>query len=131
MIKLEEITLGKKTIVIIAVGVLIIGAACWLMFSRGIPDTGSGIDKARTNIQSVGDKQQSAIDRLGTVETGLERSASEIGHISTGLKDTAGAINSVEGRISKSESKLNSSAGLIAEGKSILGQIRARGQIRN
>lgn len=127
----EEINFDKKNICIIVIGLFAITVLYWFMFCRGIPDTGSGIDKARTDIQSARDKQQSAIDRLGTVETGLDRSTAEAGRISTGLKDTAGAITTVEGRITESENRLNSSAGLIAEGKSILGQIRARGKVGN
>jgi peptidoglycan hydrolase CwlO-like protein len=121
----------KKTTIITIVILLIAGVACWLMFSGGIPDTGSGIDAARTNLQSVGDQQQSAIDRLGDIETGLTDSANKAGTISTGLGDTAKSIDTVTGRIDQSEVRLKSSAELISEGQRILATVRERGQTGN
>jgi peptidoglycan hydrolase CwlO-like protein len=130
MIKLGGINFDQKIVIIIS-GLLTVGVLYWLMCGRGIPDTGSGIDAARTDIQSARGKQQSAIERIGTVESGLDRSATETGRISAGLKDTSGKIAAVEERITKSEGGLKSSAELISEGQRIIGQIRERGKVRN
>jgi peptidoglycan hydrolase CwlO-like protein len=128
---MEVFNLDKKTTIIAVAILLIAGVACWFMFSGGIPDTGSGIDAARTDLQSAGDQQQSAIDRLGDIETGLTDSANKAGTISTGLGDTAKSIDTVTGRIDQSEVRLKSSAELISEGKSILAAVRKRGQVEN
>ncbi|AIF54096.1 hypothetical protein [Pelosinus sp. UFO1] len=131
MIKLEDVNFDKKTIIIIAIGLFIVGVLGWFMFGRGIPDTGSAIDQTRSNLSTVGDKQQSAIERLDVIENGLTNSADKACAISAGIGNTTKSINSVEGRITESQDRLKSSAGLITEGKSILRQVRERGQVGN
>ena len=45
--------LDKKTFILPIVGLLIICIALWGMFSGGIPDNGSGIDKARAELSTA------------------------------------------------------------------------------
>jgi peptidoglycan hydrolase CwlO-like protein len=120
------IAIDKKTLIIIA-GIVLIGAIAGYVF-RGVPNPGSGADAVRANLSAAGQQQQAAIDRLSTIENGLDASAAKAGTISAGLGDTAKSIATVESRIDSSEAKLTDSAELIAEGQRILATVRARGQ---
>jgi len=122
--------IDKKTIAIAVVGLFVICIAGWYMFSGGIPDNGSGIDKARTNLQSTGSKQSEAIGRLDTIGTGLDSGAAEADRISAGLKDTADTITAAKDRIGQSKSELVGSTNLFAECKQILRTVRERGPAR-
>lgn len=121
--------MDKKTTYII-IALLLAGAIAWYMFGR-VPCDGERINEIRTDIQSIGDQQQTAIEGLGRIENGLSDSAAEAGRVSTGLGDVAESVTSIEDRISASQERVRDSAELIREGKSILAGIRARGQAGN
>ncbi len=119
--------IGSKNIVIIIV-LFFIAIAGWYVFGPDLSSDRSGIDEARTNIQSASEQQSKAAERIKSVETGLDDSAAKAGRISTGLAGTAAAIANVETRIDSGQNGAQSSAELIAEGQSILARIRKRNQ---
>lgn len=125
---IKSIFTDKKTLLIIAMCV-IAGLIAWNVYGGG--DNPSGADQVRSDLRSVGDQQQSAIDGLGIIENGLGDSAEQAGTISAGLGDVAGTINTVEDRIDASQDRLKSSASLIAEGKSIIRSVQQRNGIGN
>ena len=113
---------------VIAIAVLFCaGIAYWLSFSS-IPNNRTGADAVRADIQSVISEQSRAIDRLGTIETGLDDSATKAGELSAGIESIASSIDSVAIRIAIGENRLADSQQLIEEGQRILNQVRARGQ---
>jgi len=122
--KLGEI-LDKKTIVIICITVCI-GIFLWITFSPGSTDNTRRTEQIGSDIRSASEQQQSAIDRLGVIENGLNDSAEQAGEISTGLGETSSTINSAKERIESSQGIASDSASLIAEGKRIVATVRAR-----
>ena len=131
MVKIE-IQTDKKTYIIIAIFVLVAGIICWDVFGRdNISSDRDRINEIRSDLRSVEQQQQSAIDGLAGIENGLDDSAATIGRISDGISNTTKSIATVENRIDSSQAKLADSSGLIAEGKRIVRQIRTRGQVGN
>ena len=122
--KLGEI-LDKKTIVI-AIIIICIGIFLWNAFSPGSTDNTRRTEQIGSDIRSASEQQQSAIDRLGVIENGLNDSAEQAGEISTGLGETSSTINSAKERIESSQGIASDSASLIAEGKRIVATVRAR-----
>jgi len=120
----------KKTTYIV-IAVMLLAVASWYLFSSRLPDNGSRVNEIGADISAVGVEQQSAIDRLGTIENGLSDSAAEAGRVSEGLGDTTGTIAGVEDRISASQDRVRDSAEIIREGQSIISGVRARGQVRD
>lgn len=110
-LKEEGEKFDKKTIVIVVL-VILLGLFGWLLFTPNIPDNRSGIDEVRDHLQSVREQQQSALDRIEVIESGI-----------ADAKDTA---DRVDASISTSQGLSTDSAGLIAEGQSILGDVRQR-----
>jgi methyl-accepting chemotaxis protein len=119
----------KKNYLIIAGVLLVVGFIAWDVLCGGnISNNGNGADAVRTELESVSDKQQSAIDGLTNIEAGLDDSQREAGAISEGLGDVADSIGTVEERINDSETRAKSSAELISESQSILSRVRERGK---
>lgn len=114
----------KKSIFIVC-ALFIAIFAIWSVFSA-LRNQGERIDGIRNDISVVREKQQSAIDRLGRIESGLDDSARKVDEISRGLGDVAGAINRTQDRVDASTSGAIDSAEAIKRGQSILGDIRAR-----
>ena len=118
-----------KNVVFVAVALLFAAIVFWFSFGPGrVPDNGNGADQIRADIQSAGEQQSAAIDRLGTIETGLDDSATKAGELSAGIESIASSIDSVAIRIAIGENRLADSQQLIEEGQRILNQVRARGQ---
>lgn len=89
-------------------------------------NNGAGADETRKHIDEAREQQQSAIDRLGNVEAGLDDSIQSARAVSDGLADTAKTVDNTKDRIESSEGRLAESTRLIDEGKSILAGIRKR-----
>ena len=53
MLKIGDVNFDKKNIIIAVIILLIVGISCWGMFSGGIPDNGSAISQARTELESA------------------------------------------------------------------------------
>ena len=114
---------------VIAIAVLFCaGIAYWLSFSS-IPNNRTGADAVRADIQSVISEQSRAIDRLGTIEAGLDDSAAKAGELSAGIGNTAEAIAGIESRIGEGAERTRTSQQLAREGRRILQTIRERGTI--
>ena len=122
--KLGEL-LDKKTVIIYII-VIAVGVILWNAFSPGSTDTTGRTEQIRSDIRSASEQQQSAIDRLGTIENGLNDSARKAGEISAGLGETSATIGSAKERIESSQSRASDSAGLITEGKRIVATVRER-----
>lgn len=139
MVKMEDLKNGenKRYFLTITI-VLAIGIACWIMFSGGIPDNGSGIDKARIELESTRTELEAArrelsesraiVEELKRANRDIKREISE----SRTIVDQVGQSNhSIAGEINESRKFNNASGNLIEECKSILKTVRARGQARN
>ena len=121
-----------KNIVFIAGALLCAGIVFWLCFSPiRVPDNGNGADAVRADIQSAGEQQSSAIERLGTIAAGLDDSAAKAGELSAGIAVAAEAIADIESRIGEGAERARTSQQLIESGRCILGQIRSRGPVRD
>ncbi len=119
--------MDKKTLLIIAL-LLAFGALCWYVFGRVLPDQRSGVDAVRTELDAVREQQQRTLDRLGTVENGLDRGAAEANRISEGLDSVTGTVADVEERISASEDRARGSASAIGDSKRLIDKVRERGK---
>lgn len=87
----------------------------WLLFTeqcKDIHDDGAGVDKVRDDLSTVGDQQQSAIERLEAIESGT--------------RDAQKSADRVDAAISAGQAITDDSANLIAEGQRILAGIRQR-----
>jgi methyl-accepting chemotaxis protein len=120
---------NAKTIIYIVLAVCLC-VVCY-MFGPGLFGGRARVDQVRDNIQSAGDQQQQAAQRLDTIKTGLDTSAAESGRVSTGLGKIADTIAGTERRIDSSKDQSNDSASLIAEGKRIVEQIKQRNKTGN
>jgi outer membrane murein-binding lipoprotein Lpp len=127
MINIDKIMQYKKYI--IAAVLLIAALVAWNVFSGG--NSTGRVNEIKSDLQSVGDKQQSAIVRLGTIENGLTDSASKAASISEGLGNTSKSIDTVKDRISIDQNRLTDSASLISEGQRIIYNVQQRNGIRN
>ena len=121
-----------KNVVFVAVALLFAAIVFWFSFGPGrVPDNGNGADQIRADIQSAGEQQSAAIDRLGTIEAGLDDSAAKAGELSAGIAVAAEAIADIESRIGEGAERARTSQQLIESGRCILGQIRSRGPVRD
>jgi hypothetical protein len=95
---------GQPAIIIIAIVVLLICYLTWYMFrGRNVSDNGTGIDAVTNQLSTVGSEQQSALDGITTVESGLSGSqksvdgiSSEVGEVSTGLDSTQKQLQTLQ-----------------------------------
>lgn len=110
---------------------LLIAIVAFLLYSYFIHNDRTGADAVRDHINAVGDKQQSAINRLAGIESGLNTSISTTTNIARGIEEAQSSIRNVQDRITASEDRIGHSAGLIGQGKSILDGVRKRGQGEN
>ena len=119
-----------KNVIFVAVALLCASIVFWFSFGPGrVPDNGNGADAVRADIQSVGEQQSAAIDRLGTIAAGLDDSAAKAGELSAGIGNTAEAIAGIESRIGEGAERTRTSQQLAREGRRILQTIRERGTI--
>lgn len=101
MIFIDKILANKNYLI---GGVLIIAVACYLMFSGGIPDIGSGIDKARTELSAVRaeldtanrqlSESQSIVDELKRTNSDLTNEIAESRAVIDTLRQTNSDITS-------------------------------------
>lgn len=123
--------LGKNTL-FVAVALLCAGIVFWFSFGPGrVQVNRIGADAVRADLQSAGEQQSAAIERLGDIETGLDDSAAKADKLSAGIGDTAEAIVNVESRISEGAERTRTSQQLIEDGRRILAEIRSRGPVRD
>ena len=119
-----------KNVVFVAVALLFAAIVFWFSFGPGrVPDNRNGADQIRADIQSAGEQQSAAIDRLATIEAGLDDSAAKAGELSAGIGNTAEAIAGIESRIGEGAERTRTSQQLAREGRRILQTIRERGTI--
>ena len=127
--KAKEFVANDKKMYTIAIIVLVIGVACWLMFGgSGIPDNSGGTSATRQQLDEIKQHQQSTINRLDKIETGLNSSADRVGNVSERLTTNTERIITVERRIETSQAGVAESGRIIAESKSIIDTVRERGQ---
>ena len=126
---MEAITIDTKKITVVVIGCFVLAVGIfWFSFSS-VSDNRSGADQIRADIQSAGEQQSAAIDRLGTIEAGLDDSAAKAGELSAGIGNTAEAIAGIESRIGEGAERTRTSQQLAREGRRILQTIRERGTI--
>jgi len=111
--------IDKKNILIACLLVALI-ASSWYVFA-GVSSNRSAIDAVRAELSDVRTKQQSAIDRLDKIESGLATSINTVGAIESSVSNVADTISISQGRIADS-------AGAIEPSKRILNDIRKTGQ---
>lgn len=116
------ITIVKKDYIYIIVIALLVGIVGWSMF--GIHDNRATVDAIRAELNTVREQQQSAINRLTTIETGLAESQERVSRIES-------SIDSTTNRIEQSQARVTDSAKLISDSKSIIKSIREGNTDRN
>lgn len=121
-------TIAKKNIIIVALLVAVI--ACFV-YSYRLSSERSGADAVRGYINATGEKQQSAINRLEGIESGLSASINATTNIANRLEDVESSIRNAQDRISTSEARVDRSTESIRQVQSILEQIRKRSQAPN
>lgn len=121
-------TIAKKNIIIVALLVAVI--ACFV-YSYRLSSEPSGADAVRGYINATGEKQQSAINRLEGIESGLSASINATTNIAKRLADVESSIRNAQDRISTSETRVDRSTESIRQVQSILEQIRKRSQAPN
>ena len=117
------IPIDAKKYLYIALAALFGLAALYCYSGR---DNGPGTDATRTNLQSAGDQQRQAAERLGDIENRLNAGEAEAGRISEGIGGVADRIADVEARIAESQNQSADSAGLVREGQGIIRSVRER-----
>ena len=121
-----------KNVVFVAVALLCAYIVFWLSFGPGrVPDNRTGIDAIRADLQSAGEQQSAAIERLGDIAAGLDDSSAKAGELSAGIGDIAEEIADAQSRIGEGAERLGTSQQLIEDGKRILAEIRNRGPVRD
>ena len=149
-IKIPEFSEGVKDNVQ-KIGILIVAVAClfasgyWFGARNTASGDGDTIERLRSELRLVGERQSEVTQRLTTIEDGLANSAAEIGAIRTeiggvreeinGARNEIGdareAISNVTRRVDESEASLDRSADLISQCKQIVRDIRATGASQN
>lgn len=111
----------EKIRLYLVVGLLAVIAIWYLFSTRDVSDDGARIDNIRNELATTEKQQQSAIDRLGKIESGVTDSQERVNRTET-------AIGNAEDRIKDGEARVKSSAELIDECQQILREIRSRGE---
>ena len=122
-----EVFLIDKKAIITTIGVFIAAFFTWYLF--GLYDNGNRTDAIRDQLDAVSRDQQSAIDRLGSIESGLDDSQKQVGRISDTVSEAAGSVDAAKGRIQQSQERLRTSSEIIEDCQRILKQVRERGQV--
>lgn len=131
------IPIDKKEKIVVfgwVLGIFLLGAVHGYLFCQ-LSNNGAGTGQIGADIQSVRDQQQSAIDRLGGLENGLNAGAGTagavsavLGNIAGGITDIAGGIAETESRIDASQDRIRDSQRLINEGQRILQEVKGRAE---
>lgn len=119
--------MDKKTTTITAMLLVAVAVAAWYLFSS-IPNDRGRVDQIGADIHTARDQQQSAAERLDTIQGGLDNSASETGRISGGLGSVAETISGAAERVDTSQERIANSQQLVREGQRILAAVHKRGQ---
>ena len=109
----------EKIRLYIIIGLLAFIFIGYLFSTRDVSDDGARIDNIRNELATTEKQQQSAIDRLGKIESGVTDSQERVNRTET-------AIGNAEDRIKDGEARVKSSAELIDECQSILRTVRER-----
>ena len=124
------IKIDKKTVLYI-IGAVLFGLLTYFCISSILYNNGSGIDAVRNELSDVKTKQQSAIDRLGVVESGLADSQKRVDEITKSVNTASSAIDDVTDRIDNSQKRIESSSDAIESSEQIIERVRERGKTGN
>lgn len=122
--------IDKKTIIIIMLGILLIGAG-WELFGSSrsnVSNDGERIDRIRNDISRIEEQQQRTIERIESVENGLADSARRLDEVSNGIRTTEKDLGTIAGAIEQSAERVTNDQERIARGQRILDGIRQRGK---
>lgn len=98
----------------IAVLILIIALLCWQL-----RDTGSRLDAALRNNESIREYQQQVIAGLETISTGINS-------VSNGVKQVSEGVGDVKNRLGSNVDSIAKGSELIKEQRGILEKVRKR-----
>ena len=122
----------KKTMYLYISIVVLVLACGYLLCSLYHNDHDSGtVQSIERDISGAEQSQQSAINRLDGIESGLGTAAGEVGRLSSEVGDSAVEIGGTAERIGTDQERLTKSASLIAEGQGILRDIQKSNQQEN
>lgn len=138
MEKLKEFIKNDKKMYTAAIIALVIGIACWGMFSGGIPDNGSAINATRTELDQ-------AKTELGITETKLDslrarlleaternnQLTAELRASRESLERASNTINELNARNRADKTLIDESIKLVNESQRELKPVRERGQTRD
>lgn len=113
----EMITIDKEKIVLYSIIAVLAIALAYCLFS--VHDNAGRVDAIKQQLDTVSRDQQSAIDRLSKIETGLADSIRTTDAAKTAVDDAAGRIEQSQGRV-------NTSADLISDSQRIINAVRER-----
>ncbi len=122
--------IDKKTIIIIMLGILLIGAG-WALFRSprsDVSNDGERIDRIRNDISRIEEQQQRTIERIESVENGLADSARRLDEVSNGIRTTEKDIGTIAGAIEQSAERVTNDQERITRGQRILEGIRERNE---
>jgi septal ring factor EnvC (AmiA/AmiB activator) len=136
--KAKEYVNANRKNIIIGVVLLVVCVACWGMFSGGIPDIGSGIDKARAELSAARaeldaanrqlSESQAVIDNLRRTNIDLTNEIRE----SRAIVDTLRQANSdIASEIDRSSVLNKSNLELVRDSQQGLRTVRKTGEARN
>lgn len=145
MLNLEDLKNDKQKYTLIAIGLLVVGIACWGMFSGGIPNDGGSINQVRAELsaaraeldvanrklaesQSIADDLRRTITDSRTEVESLRRENSEIRELIDSVRSTN--IELAE-QISRGSDLNNENLRLVRESQQGLKTVRETGQRGN
>ena len=139
MLKLEEaVTYVKTNYILVGIGVLAVGILCYFMFSGSIPDNGSGIDKARTELSTAREQLDDANRKLAELQAGIDDLkrinldlTNEISESRATLDSLGQANSNLTDEIDRISVLNQSSLTIVRDSQQGLRTVREAGPIRN
>lgn len=111
------VLIDKKTLILYSIIAVLTIALAYCLFS--VHNIDGRTEQIGQQLDATAKYQQSASDRLTTIETGLADSQKRVSAIET-------AIDSASNRIDQSQERLGTSAELISDSKRIIEEVRSR-----
>ena len=145
MSNIGDVNFDKKNIIIAVIILIVIGVACWGMFSGGIPADGGAINQVRAELESAraeldvanrklaesqsiaDDLRRTIADSRAEVE-GLRRENSEIRELISSVRSTN---NQLAEQINRGSDLNNENLKLVRESQQGLRTVREAGQRGN
>jgi len=123
---------------IVVIGVIAIAVACYFMFSGGIPNNGSGLDKARAELGTAREQLDLANKQLSdsqAIASDLQRTnnslTDEIAESRRIIDKVGQANNDIAAEIERGANINQSNLDLVRECQQILKPVRKTGQTGN